>query len=96
MAVYKMTEWQSTVTELWYCNDVSNISGGSGNWWNAARACNIPPAAFVEMLVSQFHPDYCSYSEEKNFLYWAWKDKESMRKFKNYINRKARENNFQI
>lgn len=96
MAVYKMTEWESTASGLWYCNDISNIGNGSGNWWNAARACNISPAAFIELLVTQFCPDYCFYNQEKNFLFWAWKDKESMRKFKNYINRKARENNYII
>ena len=95
-ALYKLTEWESTGSGLWYCNDVSNLTGGSGNWWNAARACNLTPAAFIEMLLKDFKPDIFSYNSEKNIAIWAWKDKDAQRKFKNYINKQARINNFVI
>jgi hypothetical protein len=93
--VYKMTEFQGS-SGLWYCNDVSNLAGGSGNWWNAARAWNLTPAAFIEKLIKDYKPDKISYSMDKNVLTFGWKSQVSMRLFKNHTNAQARKNNFNI
>ena len=95
MGIFKLVEWESP-SGLWYCNDTSNLAGGSGDWWNCARACNLAPVDFIEMLIKEFKPDVFSYNPEKNVAVWAWKDKESMRRMKNSINRQARNNNFYI
>ena len=95
MAVFKLTEWQSE-SGLWYCNDISNLAGGSGNWWNAARAWGLSPASFIEMLIKNFHPDNISYSLDKNVLVYSWKNQIDMRVYKNKTNAEARKRNFQI
>ena len=95
MAVYKMTEFQGS-SGMWYCNDMSNLAGGSGAWYNAARAWGLSPAAFIEMLIKDFHPDNISYSLDKNVLVYSWKSQVSMRAFKNRTNADARKHNFQI
>ena len=96
MALYKMTEWESTCSHQWYCNDVSNLAHGSGEWYHAARACNLTPAAFIEMLVKDFHPDKIQYFKDKNVLVYSWNNQVDMRKLKNYVNKQARLNNYQI
>ena len=95
MTVFKMTEWQGS-SGMWYCNDVSNLAGGSGDWWNAARAWNLPPVKFIEMLIKDFHPDKISYSLDKNVLTYCWKSQVHMRSFKNACNRQARLHNYII
>ena len=95
MAVFKMTEWQGS-SGMWYCNDVSNLAGGSGNWWNAARAWNLSPAAFIQKLIDDFHPDKISYSLDKHVLTYCWKSQVSMRAFKNKTNAEARKHNYVI
>ena len=96
MGVFKLTEWESTSSGQWYCNDVSNLAGGSGDWWNCARACNLSPADFIKMLIKDFHPDNFYFSEDKCFISYSWNSQVDMRKFKNYINAQARKNNFNI
>ena len=95
MAVFKMTEWQNE-SGLWYCNDVSNFAGGSGNWWNAARAWGKTPADFIEFLIKEYKPDKISYCVGSNLLIYAWRNQNNMRIFKNATNREARKRNFQI
>ena len=95
MAVWKASEWQSD-SGLWHCNDVSNLAKGSSNWWHQARACNLSPAAFIEMLIRDFHPDNFYYSQDKNVLIFSFVSQIDMRKYKNWINRQARNNNYII
>ena len=93
MGLYKPTDFQGSSGQ-WYCNDVSNLAGGSGNWWNAARAWGVSPAAFIEMLIKDFHPDKISYSLDKNVLVFSWNSQIDMRAFKNATAREARKRNF--
>ena len=95
MAVFKLVEFQGS-SGMWYCSDPSNFAGGSGNWWNVARAWNLTPAAFIEKLIKEYKPDNISYNEDKNVLVYSWKSQISMRNFKNQTNAAARRNNFQI
>lgn len=95
MAVYKMVEWEGS-SGMWYCNDTSNLVNGSGNWWNAARAWGLSPAAFIEMLIKDFQPDKISYSLDKNILIFGWKSQVKLRKYKNNLNRQARKVNYII
>ena len=93
--IYKMVEWEGS-SGIWYCNDVSNLAGGSGNWWNAARAWNLTPADFIKLLITKYKPDIFSYSMDKNVLIYGWKNQNNMRVIKNACNAQARKNNFQI
>jgi len=93
--LYKLTEWQ-TASEKWCCNCVDNLGQNSGAWWHPARILGITPAAFISLLLEEYKPDYFYYNKETGFADWTWNDLNKMRKFKNFINKKAREVNYQI
>ena len=93
--LYKMTEWQDVIG-YWHCNDVSNLAKGSGYWWHAPRMLGMRPVDYVEMVIKEFKPDKVHYTVEGNVFNCYWKNQADMRKFKNWINKKAREKNYHI
>ena len=95
MKVWQATEWQS-LTNRWHCNCVDNLAGDSGAWYLPARILGLTPANFIKFLFENFKPDHFSYCKEKCLCFWSWDDQNAMRKYKNFINKKAREKNFQI
>lgn len=97
MALYKADIWQGA-TGRWYCNNISNLGKGSGLWYLPARVLGITPAEFIEFLLKEYKPDYCYYNKENNFFSYSWakENKTLCNSFKLYINKKAREKNFQI
>jgi Uma2 family endonuclease len=94
MAIWKATEWETT--SGWHANCVDNLAKGSGAWWHPARILGISPAQFIELLLTKYKPDHFMYSKDTCFCTWSWSDQNKMREFKNFINRKAREANYQI
>lgn len=91
--LYKSSEWESA--SGWNCNCVDDLAGWAGLWYTPARILNISPAAFVELLITQYNAKIY-YNEKTCFVSYYWEKQDDMRKFKNFINRKAREVNFQI
>lgn len=94
MGVWKATEWESN--SKWHCNCVDDLGHNSSAWWHPARILGISPAQFIELLLTKYKPDHFSYSKESGFCNWSWDSQDKMREFKNFINRKAREVNYQI
>lgn len=93
--LYQVKEWQSP-SGYWKCNCVDDLGKNSALWYHPARILKLSPADFIRLLLKDFKPD-CFYFNEKNCLcFWSWKSQESMRKYKNWINKKAREANYQI
>lgn len=95
MSLYKMEEWKAS-SGNWYCNCVSNLGGGSGSWWIPARILEMPLDEFVKLLISKFKVSDIKYFEDKNLLLYSWKKQSDMRIYKNFVNKVAREKNFQI
>lgn len=95
MHTFKMTEWQ-TASGYWCCNDVEDLGKGSGYWWHPARMMEITPAAYVEWVIKNFKPDRVSHSDDCSFVGFSWKDQDKMRKYKNHINRIARQKNYKV
>lgn len=93
--LYKMSEWQS-VTGYWHCNCVDDLAGTSGLWWVPARIMSLTPAAYIKWVIKEYKPDKIYANKEKCLVFFSWKNQTQMRKFKNQINKKAREKNFQI
>ena len=93
--LYQMKEWE-TATEKWCCNCVDNLAHDSGVWYLPARILDMTPAAYLEYVVENFKPDNIHVNKEKCLVFFSWNNQVEMRKFKNFINRKAREKNFQI
>lgn len=95
MAVLKYTEWQSG-TGQWTCGDVSDLANLSNAWWHPARALGITPAAYVKMVIEKFKPDRISYSPDCSVVGFYWDKIEQERKYKNYINKIAREKHYLV
>lgn len=86
--LYQVSEWQGA-TGKWYCGDTNNLAAKYCQWMVPVRLLGMTPANYAEMLIKTFHADV-SYSLESNFLHVSWKNQADMRKYKNFINQKAR------
>ena len=94
--LYKLDyEWQSE-SGYWYCGCMKNLAGNSNHWVLKARAMNLTPAQFIELLLTKYKPDNFYISEDRTFISFSWKNQSSMRIFKNDLNKAARKNGFQI
>lgn len=94
--LFKMSEWESGAGGIWYCGDVEDLGHNSGAWWIPARMLGMDLVDYVEMLITAFEVDKISYNKETNVLVYSWYSQTKMRKFKNWINAKARQANFYI
>ena len=92
--LYKCEEWQSG-SGLWHCGCMENLAGGSNEWYLPARILGLSPAAFVQYMIKEFNP-LVTANKEKGLVFFSWQKQADMRKYKNFINKKARECNFQI
>ena len=93
MHLYKCGEWESNGKI--YVNDTSELAGLACEWWVPARIWGIAPAAYVELLVNKYKVDHISFNK---ILIFSW-DSEHLalaRKYKNELNKRAREINFTI
>ena len=88
----RFEEWRCG--ERWHCNDVSDLAHDSGAWWHACRALNISPKDFVLLLINEFKCPHISF--HNGFLSYSWNNQADMRKFKNYINKKAGERKYLV
>ena len=93
--LWQAKEWLSEGSG-WHCGCLDDLGKGSNAWHLPARILGITPAAFVELVVKQYKPDYVYFSEEKCLFFYSWKSQTAERKFKNFINAEARKKNFQI
>lgn len=91
--LYKTTEWQSP-TGKWYCNNVDDLAGIGSKWWIPARILNISLEEYVLLLINTFKVDTIKYLEDGDVLIFSWNSQSAMRKYKNWINKKAKEINF--
>lgn len=93
--VYKLSEWQSQ-TGRWFCDDISDLGHGSGAWYLPARILNISLTDFVLLLKNEYNVSFIMYSKEHDMLIYSWDNQNDMRRYKNFINAKARQINFII
>ena len=93
--LYKCTEWETTMG--WHCNCTDNLAGGSSLWFLPARILNISPAALIDLMATKYKADVTFVgTDDKFIILFTWKKQSDCRTWKNFINRKAREVNFQI
>ena len=89
----KYVEWNDGLGN-WECNDTSDLCSVRALWWTPARMLGISPAEYVELLVTKFKPDKIIYFEETDVLLYSWRNINSMRVFKNWLNAQARKYNY--
>jgi hypothetical protein len=95
MHLYNTQVWQSA-SNLWYCNDTTDLANGSGNWWIPCRMLGITPAEFVYKLKLEFNIAGIHYNKDKNVLTYYWNKEASAKKYMNYINAYAKAVNYFI
>lgn len=93
--IYELSEWQSPSGQ-WHCSNVQDLANNSGRWWIPCRILKISPEQYVLLLKEKFNVSKIEYIKSCNLLMFSWDNKEDMRRYKNLINRKARETNFKI
>lgn len=92
--ILKLEEWESN--GKWLCGDVSALAAGSNTWWYIPNLLSLAPVDYVKLLISKFHAIDIHYSFEKDVLIYYFATQADVRKFKNHINKLARERNFSI
>jgi len=92
--LFKMAEWQGS-SGNWYCADTSDLEHDSGVWFLPARMLGISPADFLSKVINEYKPDSI-YSNREGFVCFSWLKQSDMRRYKNWINKEARNRNFTI
>lgn len=95
MALYRLEEWCGA-SGVWYCEHISEVSEKITKWVVPARLLGMDPADFLQWLIKEYKPDNFFHNEDYSFVGWGWSSQSQMRKYKNMINKIAREKNFQI
>ena len=86
--VYKAVEWQSA-SGNWFCNDPDLLTRGD-QWLIPAKILNMNIVDYLIMMKEQYNA-IVNIREDGNFAYCFWKSQTDMRKYKNWINAKARD-----
>lgn len=93
MHILKLSEWQSG-TGKWHCGDVEDLAHDSGRWWYPCRLLGISPVEYILLLKDKYHAS--NFSFRNDMLLFSWEKQQDMRKFKNDINKLAREKKFMV
>lgn len=91
MVQFKVAEWQSG-SGSWYVADTATFT----KWWQIPRFLNIGLDEYVKLLVNDYKVDDICYNKEKDVLLFSWKNNTMSHKFMLFINRMARNGNWQI
>ena len=95
MTIYRLEEWQGA-SGIWYCEHTSSYPEGVQKWILPARLLDMTADVFLQWLIDNYKPDHICHDDSCSFVNWGWSDQSQMRKYKNYINKIAREKNFKI
>ena len=95
MQLLKMSEWEDNFG-YFHCADTSNLGQGSACWWLPARMMNMKPADYVKWVVDNYNPTEVKRANDCSVVWFVWKSQADMRRYKNAINKIAREKNFLI
>ena len=93
MHILKLEEWQSG-SGNWLCGDVSALAAMSNAWWYIPRLLSIPLDEYIKLLITKYHAINLHYTAKDNVLIFYFKTQSDARKFKNEINKIAREKKF--
>ena len=93
--IYKCAEWQGGDGN-WYVNDVTDGNSVAIKWYTPARMLNMALTDYIHMLLKKFNAKIEKYNDVTEVLIFYFVTQAEARQFKNYINRKAREIQFQV
>ena len=93
--VYRCTEWQDA-TGNWLVNDTTSMTSIAVKWWVPVRMLNLTPEDYIRLLKDKFHVNYMKYVKDADLLIFSFDTQEAARKYKNWINKEARNRNYII
>ena len=92
--ILKYTEWESS--SGWHSGDISDLANNSNYWGLPAQMLGISLCNYILLLVNKFNAINLEYFEDKNLLFWQWKNYIDCHKFTQWINQQAKKNKFYI
>lgn len=92
--ILHFTEWESD--GRWLCGDISALAADSNKWWYVPSLLDLTPVEYITLLKEKFHATGFHYTLKHDVLLFYFTSLEDCRKFKNYVNKTAREKNFVI
>ena len=95
--ILKYVEWEDA-NGNWFCNDTDDLAGIGSCWYTPARVMKMELVDYVNMLITNFRPDFIKFTDLNghSVLMYSWKNREKMRKFKNWLNLQMRKANFYV
>ena len=93
--LYKSIEWQDA-TGNWLVNDTTSMTSIAIKWWVPMRMFNLTPEDYIHLLKDKFHVNYMKYVKDADLLIFSFATQEAARKYKNWINKEARNRNYII
>ena len=94
MHILKLSIWQGG--NRWYAGDIEDLGHGSGSWWYIPQALGVSYEDYIHLLRNTYHADFFPYQADKNVLIFSFKERNDANKFKNFVNKKSRENHFLV
>ena len=96
--IYKETEAQ--MGQYWHSFCKDNLSAKYPQWYPATQILGVSPAQLVKILIEDYHA-IVQYPQNRTgpdptFFVKRWESQTDMRKWKNFINKKAREAQYEI
>lgn len=90
--IYKAEEWESN--GRWHCGDVSALAAHSNAWWYVPKILDLSYTDYILLLLNEFNATHFHYTVQANVLSFSFSSLVDCRRFKNYVNKKAREKKF--
>ncbi len=92
--ILKVSEWESAAG--WIVADVTCLAACSSDWGWIPSMLNLSITDYIYLLYNKYNVRYIKYFPGSNMLHFTFSSLSDARKFKNYVNKVAREKNFLI
>lgn len=94
-SLYVAEEWQSG-SGAYYVSNLNDLGNNSGYWGHLLKIFQVDVDNLVKLLVNEFKVTYIEYCIETDVLIYHWDTLTAARKFKNALNKAARERKYFI
>jgi len=90
--IYNAEVWESN--GRYYVGDVSALSAGSNKWWYQPRIFQLSPVEFVKLMIEKYNATIVGYRNETAVLIFYFTSLVEARKYKNDLNKLARDRKY--
>jgi len=93
MNLYVAKEWQGGSGQ-WYVNNTDDLGNGSGYWGHLLKIFQVDVDNLVKLLTEKFEVNQIQYNIKSDVLIFSWDTQTAARKFKNALNKAARDRKY--